>query len=110
MKNAEGIVTGDTIKMKQTAQTLHTFRIQDEAAKDYPIYRPLLGLDPHEIEELAKKIGLAKTSPQKVNHRAEYKKTQLAPIRLGDIIQIEKELDTEKTVAQAIRSSKVLEV
>jgi len=110
MKNAEGIVTGDTIQKKEAAQTLHAFRIQDEAAKDYPVYRPLLGLDPHEIEELAQKIGLEKTTPQKVRHRARTKKTQAAPIRLDDIKQIEKELNTQKTVDQAIKSSRVLEV
>jgi len=110
MKNAEGIVTGNTIQKKQTAQTLHAFRIQDEAAKDYPVYRPLLGLDPHEIEELAQKIGLEKTALQKVRRRAKNKKAQAAPIMLDDIMQIEKELNTQKTVNQAIKSSRVLEI
>jgi thiamine biosynthesis protein ThiI len=110
MKNAEGIVTGDTIQKKETAQTLHAFRIQDEAAKDYPVYRPLLGLDPNEIEQLAQKIGLTKTAPQKVRHKAENKKAQAAPIRLDEITQIEKELNTQKTVDLAIKSSRVLEI
>jgi thiamine biosynthesis protein ThiI len=110
MKNAEGIVTRDTIQKTETAQTLHTFRIQDEAAKDYPVYRPLLGLDPNEIEELAQRIGLEKTALQKVRHKAENKKAQVAPIRLDEITQIEKELNTQKTVDLAIKSSRVLEI
>ena len=109
IKNAEGIVTGDPVQ-KEVAQTLHAFRIQDEAASDYPVYRPLLGLDPHEIEELAQKIGLEKTTLEKVRHRAENKKVKVAPIMLDDTVQIEKELNTQKIVDQAIKSSKVLEV
>ena len=109
LKNAEGIVTGDTIG-ENTKQTLHAFRIQDEAAKDYPIYRPLLGLDSHEIEELAQRIGLEKRVSHKEKHRAERKEAQPAAMKLEDIKQIEKELNIEKMVDDAMKSSRVLEV
>jgi len=109
IKNAEGIVTGDSLG-KKAAQTLHSFRTQDEAAKDYPIYRPLLGLDEHEIEELARKIGLEKAILHEPKSRAERKEEQIATIKLEDIKRREKELNTEKMTEEALKLPKVLRV
>jgi thiamine biosynthesis protein ThiI len=108
MKNAEGIVLGDSIE-KEANKTLHAFRIQDEAVKDYPVYRPLLGLDSNEIEELAQKISLEKTGHE-VRSKAERKEAQTVVINLEDIEQIEKELTIEKIVEDALKSMKVLQV
>jgi len=110
MKRAEGIVTGDSLG-KKANQTLHAFRIQDEAAKDYPIYRPLLGLDTRNIEENAQRIGLEKTTLHEVKSKAEVKEAKrIAAIKLEDIKRIEKELNIEKMVEDALKSLKILEV
>jgi len=109
MKNAEGIVLGDTIE-KEANKTLHAFRMQDEAVQSFPIYRPLLGLGLHEIEEIAQKIGLEKASLLDVKSKAESKVIKKATIKLRDIKRIEKELNIEKIVEGALKSIKVLEV
>jgi len=105
---AEGIVTGDSLG-KKASQTLHVYRIQDEAVKDYPVYRPLLGLDTGEIEEIAQRICL-ETALQEVKNKAEITKAQVAAIKLEDIQRIEKELNIETMIEEALKSRRVLNV
>ena len=109
MKKAEGIVTGDSLG-KKANQTLHAFKMQDEAAKDLPIYRPLLGLNTHDIEEIAKRIDLEESTLHEVKGKKEVKEAQRAAIRLEDIRQIEKELNTEKMIANALKSLTIVRV
>jgi len=109
MKNAEGIVTGDSLG-KQASQTLHAFRIQDEAAKDYPIYRPLLGLDAPDIEEIAQKIGFEEATFHGVKSKVDVKEAQIPTIKLEIIKQVEKEMNIERIVEDALKSLKILKV
>jgi len=107
MKKAEGIVTGDSLG-KMANQTLHALIIQDKAVKDYPIYRPALGLDEQEIGELAEKVGLGRIILRERKSKAKVKVTRKPKINLEDIKRIEKELNIEKTVENALKSLKVL--
>ncbi len=109
MKRAEGIVTGDSLG-KKTNQTLHAYRIQDEAVREYPIYRPLLGLDAQEIKDIAQRIGFEKTNLNEAKVEAENRGEQIVTVDLEDIKDIEKELKTEKRVELALKSLKVLKV
>jgi thiamine biosynthesis protein ThiI len=110
MERAEGIVTGDSLG-KKSSQRLHTFRMQDEAVKDYPIHRPLLGLNTHSIREIAQRIGLEKTAVQKVKNKVEAKeKTQITSMKLEDIRQVEKEVNLEEMVEETLQSIKVLQL
>ena len=52
---ALGIVTGDSLG-QVASQTLENMYIESQAT-DYPIYRPLIGMDKNEIENIAKNIG-----------------------------------------------------
>ena len=63
-ENAYGIVTGEAIG-EQASQTIHNLFAIDEAAKTYPIHRPLLGFDKTETEKIARRIGTFKISTQK---------------------------------------------
>ena len=66
-ERAEAIITGETIGAKPY-QTLHELKLQDQAIRDYPIHRPLTGLNSAEIKKLAKRIGIPKaltTTPKK---------------------------------------------
>jgi len=103
-ENAEGIVTGDMLGKKAT-QTIHYYRIQDEAVKGFPVYRPLIGLDEAQTAETAKTIGLKKTSKEEI--------IQLEPeaiVELEEIKKIERELKVEKLVEEAIKSLQILEL
>jgi len=52
---ALGIVTGDSLG-QVASQTLENMYIESQAT-EYPIYRPLIGMNKNEIEEIAKRIG-----------------------------------------------------
>ncbi len=53
---AFGVVTGDSIGQK-ASQTLHNLVILSKGLQ-YPIFRPLLGLNKIEIEHIAREVGL----------------------------------------------------
>jgi len=100
---AEGILAGGMLG-KKGSQTLHALRIQEEAVQGYPIYRPLIGLDINEIEEIAQRIGLEKSMLPELE---EAPKTTLG---LEEIREIEKELNINKMVEDALKSLKTLQV
>ncbi len=103
-ENAEGIVTGDILG-KKTTQTIHSFRIQDEAVKGFPVYRPLIGLDKSETAEAAKIIGLKKTSKEEIR--------QLKPeatVKYKEIKKIQRELKVERLVEEALKTLQILEL
>jgi adenylyl- and sulfurtransferase ThiI len=101
---AEGIVTGESFE-KKAVQSVHSFRILDEAVKDLPVYRPLLGLGYNEIASTAEKIGLAKTMMRKAVQLGT--ETEMA---LERIKEIEHRLDSEKIIDDTIKSMKTIEL
>lgn len=102
-ETGEGIVTGDTLGKKRS-QALHMLRIQDDAVQGYPVYRPLIGLDIHEIEEITQKIGLEKAM------LSELEEVQKTTIELEEVRQTEQELNIIKMVEDALKSLKTLQV
>ncbi len=104
MENAEGIVTGDMLR-KEATQTIHSFGIQDEAVKGFPVYRPLIGLDEAETLKIAKTVGLRKASKEEAK--------QLEPkasVELEEIKKVERELKVERLVEETIKSLQILEL
>jgi len=108
MKNAEGIVTGDTIK-EPSKHTIHTFRLQDNIVKGYPVYRPLVGMDTPEIQEIAQATGL-KTAIRELKKKTVKKEQPKSWIELEEIQRIEKEMNTARMVEDALESLKVLKI
>jgi len=106
---AEGIVTGDTIR-KGASQSLHAFRIEDEAAGGYPVYRPVLGLDSQEIAETASRIGFKVAMPQKTNEKPAARIIVEGRIDLEDVKRIEEDVDVETMVEASLKSMKALKV
>jgi len=103
-EHAEGIVTGDFVVEGESTQAVHSFTVQDEAVKGFPIYRPLIGLDEAEIASLAKTIGLTKTMRRTVGRRE-----LEAAAELGIEIA-EHELSIEEVVEKSVKSMRQLEV
>jgi len=106
---AEGIVTGDSIR-KGAFQSLHAFRIEDEAAGDYPVYRPVLGLDSQEIAETASRIGFEVTTSQKISEKPVAEMAGEGGIDLDDVKRIEEEVGIETMVEASLKSMKALKV
>jgi thiamine biosynthesis protein ThiI len=90
-EGAKGIVTGESLG-QVASQTLDNLMVLDEAC-NLPIYRPLIGFDKIEVEELAKKIGTyeASTMPAKDCTAVPRKPTTKA--KLEKVLEIEKELE-----------------
>lgn len=109
MKKAEAIVTGDSVQ-GNPSQTLDAFRIQDDACRTYPILRPLLGLERRDIEEIAGRIGLPKTAPAESEFEVRAKTSEMVEINPREIERIEKEIDIQEIVREALKSLEVLVV
>jgi thiamine biosynthesis protein ThiI len=104
MTNSEGIVTGDSLGRSAT-YTAGLFRVQDEAVKDLPVYRPLLGLGDDEIASISRGIGLSKAATKKAEQTQAETKTELDEIR-----KIEDELDSERLIKDTIESMQTLQL
>lgn len=100
-EKAEAIVTGETIGEK-SYQTLRHFKLQDQAIRDYPIHRPLTGLNSAEIKKLAHRIGIPKaltTTPKK--SQAIIPKEAALPT-LREVEATEKKLNIQKMINATI--------
>lgn len=85
-EGAKGIVTGDSLG-QVASQTLDNIMVIDEVCK-LPVFRPLIGFDKVEIEEIARRIG---TSSTPVKCRA-VPKRPTTKANLERILEIEKDL------------------
>ena len=108
-EKAEGIVTGESIG-EQASQTLWNLKVLDEAAKQYPVYRPLIGFDKVETERIAKKIGTYEISIQKAKGCEAVPKRPATKASLKNVIEAEKALDIESMVRSSIKNAKILDV
>ena len=108
-EKAEGIVTGESIG-EQASQTLWNLKVLDEAAKQYPVYRPLIGFDKVETERIAKKIGTYEISIQKAKGCEAVPKRPATKASLKNVIKAEKALDIESMVRSSIKNAKILDV
>jgi len=109
VEGAEGIVTGETLGDNNN-RTPHGFRVEDEAVKNYPIYRPLLGLDKPEIGQLAHKLGIQEIVVPTMNKpkAVSRKQKHVAPAKLEDIKNFEQKLNTDEKIEASITTLKTL--
>jgi len=109
LERAEGIVTGETLSDK-SGLTLHNFRVEDEAVKNYPIYRPLQGLDKPEIEQLARKLDIKEISIPIMSKQKAVSRRQnhVAPAKLEDVKHAEENLKTDEMIEDSIKSLRTL--
>jgi thiamine biosynthesis protein ThiI len=102
-EKALGIVTGETIKEKPPYSLRH-FQLQDQATRDYPIHRPLIGLTNFEIEKLAQNIGIQKVLTIKPEKPEVVKLRQMVLPTLKEVEAAESRLNIkemiDKTTAQ----------
>ncbi len=87
---AKGIVTGDSLG-QVASQTLDNLFVINQACK-IPVYRPLIGMDKVEIEEIARKIGTFEYSKEEVKCFA-VPKRPVTKARLERVLEIEEELE-----------------
>ncbi len=108
-EKAEGIVTGESIG-EQASQTLWNLKVLNEAARQYPVYRPLIGFDKVETEKIAKRIGTYEISIQKAKGCEAVPKKPATKASLKMVLEAEKALDIETMVRRSVRNAKILDV
>jgi len=108
IEHAEGIATGESLH-EPANEALHILSLQDEAARHFPIYRPLIGLDAAEIEDLARKIRTFKISSVRRRKKHETARKQYAKvIRLEEIREAEARLNTDEMVKASLKSLRII--
>jgi len=90
-EKAKGIVTGESLG-QVASQTLDNLMVLNEACR-LPIYRPLIGFDKVEVEELAKKIGTYEESIKPAKECTAVPKKPTTKAKLERVLEIEKELE-----------------
>ena len=108
-ENAEGILTGEAIG-EQASQTLTNLRALNEAARNYPVHRPLLGFDKTETEALAKKIGTYEISIRKAKGCTAAPNQPATAAKLETVKKAEEKLHLEKMVEESIKAAKIVTV
>jgi thiamine biosynthesis protein ThiI len=106
-EKTHGIITGEAIG-EQASQTMHNLYAIDEAAKLYPIHRPLLGFDKIETEALARKIGTFEISIQKAKGCTAAPSQPATRARLNALLEAEENLNVAEMVQGALRAAEVL--
>lgn len=104
-EHAEAIITGDVLDPDRN-KTIHTLRMQDEAARNYPVLTPLLGFNAEEIKKLTQQIN-----PKTTNARKKTKPRKTEPtvqIVIQDVEQIENKINMDKTIENITKSIKTI--
>jgi thiamine biosynthesis protein ThiI len=109
IEKAYGIVTGEAIG-EQASQTMHNLYAIDEAARLYPIHRPLLGFDKTETEALARRIGTFEISIKKAKGCTAAPSLPATKARLDAVKEAEEKLSMAEMVEKALLSTQVLKL
>lgn len=109
IERAEGIVTGEAIG-EQASQTFTNLRVLDEAAKNYPIHRPLLGFDKTETEALARRIGTYDVSIRKAKGCTAAPDQPATQARLAMLKEAEKDIDVNKMADESVKAARIVTV
>lgn len=109
IENAVGIVTGEAIG-EQASQTMQNLYVINEAAKHYPIHRPLLGFDKTETEDLARNIGTYETSVRKTQGCTAVPAMPSTQAKLEAVKEAEEKLDITNMVEKAIQAKQIIQL
>ena len=107
--HAEGIVTGEAIG-EQASQTLINLRVLNEAVKNYPVHRPLLGFDKQDTEKLSRYMGTFEASSKKAAPCTAVPYQPSTKAKLEDVHKAEKKLDIDSMVKNSLESIKMIEI
>jgi len=109
-ESADSIVTGDVIGQK-ASQTLHNILATDSATAGLPVIRPLVGMNKHEIELLARTIGTFEisTSPGVAACGILTRKPRTHS-HVEEIVESESHLDLDRMVKRAIEHVEFTEI
>jgi thiamine biosynthesis protein ThiI len=105
---AEAIVTGESLG-QVASQTLTNLRAIDEAV-EFPVMRPLIGMDKVEIERIARQIGTFEISTRKVGSCSAVPKYPETYARLGEVLKVEKGLKVPALINSTLDKIEVIKL
>ncbi len=100
------LITGESLG-QVASQTIHALGVTNEAVKDIPVFRPLIGMDKDEIVNIARKIGTFETSilPYEDCCTVFVPKHPTTKPVLGKVLQSQSKLDMEYWVNKAVEET-----
>jgi len=101
-KRAHGVVTGESLG-QVASQTLANLYVLDGAV-DVPVFRPLIGLDKVEIEDLARRIGTYEISARSIDGCTVVPDRPATRSRLTEVVELEEELGLPGLCSEAARN------
>ncbi len=109
MEKADAIVTGEIIG-EQASQTLRNLRVENTAATDTCVLRPLIAMDKLDVERLARKIGTFEVSTRPGLCCSAPPKSPRTRATLEEVMEAEEKLDIKSMLERDIGSAKILEI
>jgi thiamine biosynthesis protein ThiI len=100
--NADAIVTGESLG-QVASQTLHNIRVEEHWL-DFPVLRPLIGIDKLEIEAIAKEIDTYDIS---IRTTAPCRFVPSKPVTMARVSNVAEEctrIDVEEMISYAVQS------
>lgn len=106
---AKALVTGESIG-QVASQTVEALTVTNQAVRQLPVFRPVIGMDKEEIVTIARQIGTFETSilPYEDCCTIFTPKHPNTKPKLERIIESEQKLDTEKLIADAINGIEIV--
>ena len=98
-----GIIMGDSLG-QVASQTLRNIRAEDTGL-DFPVVRPLIGLDKNEIIEIAKDVGTYDISIIQSGGCGVVPLKPITEARTDKVLELQSKLDFEKMVSDCVESA-----
>ena len=102
-----GIIMGDSLG-QVASQTLRNIRAEG-AGLDFPIVRPLIGMDKNEIIDIAKEIGTYDISIIQTGGCGVVPLKPITEARVDKVLELQSKLDFEKMVADCVESARLIQ-
>ena len=102
-----GIIMGDSLG-QVASQTLRNIRAEG-AELDFPIVRPLIGMDKNEIIDIAREIGTYDISIVQTGGCAVVPLKPITEARTDKVLELQSKLDFEKMVSDCVDSARPIQ-
>ena len=102
-----GIIMGDSLG-QVASQTLRNIRAEG-AELDFPIVRPLIGMDKNEIIDIAREIGTYDISIIQTGGCAVVPLKPITEARTDKVLELQSKLDFEKMVSDCVDSARPIQ-
>ena len=101
-----GIIMGDSLG-QVASQTLRNIRAEG-VELDFPVVRPLIGMDKTEIMDIAKEIGTYDISAEQSGGCGVVPQRPITEARTDKVLELQSKLDFDKMIADCVDSARLV--